>query len=137
MGVGAGWHHIDVNLHGLAAGAISVVNPSVSCTVRRSCGSTIAADGTRTPAYEVFPGVVCQIQPMSNSDIRRIGALNIQPNMKSIYMSGTVEGLVRVAMKGGDVITEPSGRVWLVTQILEDWHQSGWCKVAVIGQNGS
>lgn len=113
-----------------------MVNPSVSCTVRRSCGSTIAADGTRTPAYEVFPGVVCQIQPMSNADIRRIGALNIQPNMKAIYMNGQVDGLVRVAMKGGDVITQPDNTVWLVTQSLEDWDQSGWCKVAVVLQNG-
>jgi hypothetical protein len=113
-----------------------MVNPSISCTVRRSSGNTIAEDGTRVPSYEVFPGVVCQIQPLSNADIRRIGALNIQPNMKAIYVNGELDVLVRSAMKGGDLITQPNNTVWLVTQSLEDWDQSGWCKVSVVLQNG-
>jgi len=41
-------------------------------------------------------------------------------------------------VKGGDLITEPDGTVWLVTTELEAWSASaGWTKVAVTQQNGS
>lgn len=40
-----------MNLHGLVAPSIAVVNPFIPATLRISTGSTTLDDGTRTPAY--------------------------------------------------------------------------------------
>jgi hypothetical protein len=39
-------------------------------------------------------------------------------------------------MKGGDLLTDGNGDVWLVAMVLEQWqHSNGWCSVAVTLQN--
>lgn len=126
-----------MNLHGIVAGAIGQINPMVLCKVQKSNGSTIASDGTRTPTYLTFYNVQCQFQPLANRDIQRLGALNLQAIGQVIYLNGQLDGLNRVSQTGGDLVTEPNGSVWLTTVVLEDWDQSGWCRVNATLQNGS
>jgi len=82
----------------------------------------------------VRPG---QVQPITWRDLQLLDGINLQGTRAKIFVYGQVEGLVRVDKRGGDLITFPDGKVWLVAQVLEGWHTAGWCSVAATLQNGS
>lgn len=127
-----------MNLHAIGSGAINTINPSVVCTIRRSTGQyTTSDDGARAPLYQVFSGVACQFQALTNPDIAKMGGLNLQGTNSAIYVSGALDGLERVSAKSGDLVTKPTGEVYLVTQVLEDWPTGPWSKVVGVLQDGS
>ena len=80
--------------------------------------------------------LIGQVQPMGWKDLQQIDGLNLQGTMRKCYLYGQVEAIVRADGKGGDLITDPSGKVWLVNNVLEDWTYAGWCAVVVTLQNG-
>lgn len=133
-----------MNLHGIAAGYVSAVNPMVLCSVQISTGSTKTADYRRTPSYAAAISAMGQVQALTFRDIQQIEGLNLQGTRRAIYLLGDVEGLVRMNGKGGDLITTPDGSVWLTAMVLESWlheaanaNEPGWVKVAVTLQNGA
>jgi len=131
-----------MNLHGIASGYVSAVNPMVACSVEISIGSTQNADYSPAPAYAAPITIMGQVQSLTFSDLRQLDGLNLQGTKRAIYLLGDVEGLVRKDNKGGDLITMPNGNVWLVAMVLEAWlhdagnpNEPGWVKVAVTLQN--
>lgn len=124
-----------MNLHSIVSSAIGTVNPLVDCTLQLSAGYSIAGDFSQVPAYATVSPVPCQIQALTGRDLRQIDAVNLQGTMRAIYLNGTIEGVNRAAIKGGDIFTFPDGSTWLVTQPLENWPD--WSKVAVTLQNPS
>lgn len=124
-----------MDLHGLARGAISAVNPFVLATVQISTGSTQNADGGRTPTYTTFNNVSVQVQALSYKDLAQVEGLNLNGTRRAIYVSGELDGVVRSLGKGGDLITLPDGSVYLVAMVLEQWPD--WAKVAATLQDGS
>ena len=124
------------NLNNIASGVVTSVNPYTSCLLRQSAGYSIGGDGSQIPAYTDFPDTLCQIQALSGSDLRKMDALNIQGLYRAVYINGAWDGVDRPAIKGGDLLTTPDARVWLVSQVLEPW-DTGWTKVAICLQNGS
>ncbi len=124
-----------MNLHGLASAAVGVVNPLVPLVIQVSTGNTIGGDGTPTPTYAAAVTLPGQVQPLTFKDLRQLEGLNIQGSLKAIYINGHINGIVRPKNQGGDLITDPDGNIWLVTQVFEFWPD--WCKVAVTLQNGS
>jgi hypothetical protein len=130
-----------VNLHGIVSGYISAVNPNVTATVQSSSGYITNSDGSRVPTYTTST-ITCQAQSLTYNDIQHLDSLNIQGVRRAIYLTGVVEGLVRVDRKGGDIITFPNGtfpegNVWLAATVLESWSQSGWTKICITLQDGS
>ena len=79
--------------------------------------------------------VLGRVQALQYNDIAQLDGLNIQGQKTAIYISGEVDGLVRSAKKGGDLIITPDGRIWLVVLVLEYW--PNWTKFAVTLQDGS
>lgn len=122
-----------MNLHGIVASAIGVVNPMVWVTIQVSAGNVTQADGTQVPVYRRAVRRLGQIQPMSNRDLRQMEGVNLQGSPQSLYIQGNVDGLVRVEGKGGDLVITEDGKTWLVVQPLENWPD--WCKVVVTLQN--
>jgi hypothetical protein len=125
-----------MNLHGLATGAIGIVNPFVPGTVQVSDGYATAADGEQVPAYQTFPDVSMQVQALTFKDLQQLDGLNLNGTQRAIYMNGRADGVVRSLMKGGDLVTltnGPNAGVWLVTLMLEQWPD--WAKAAVTLQN--
>lgn len=121
-----------MNLHSIVAGAIGSVNPFQLATVQYSSGYSVAPDGKQIPAYVTVDNVSVQVQALTAKEIAHLDSLNIQGVMKSIYLNGNVQGVVRPLGQGGDLFTLVSG-TWLVTTVLETW-DTGWCKVAVTQQ---
>lgn len=124
-----------MNLHQLVRGAIGAVNPEVPLGLQVSTGYATDDAGKRTPSYAPSVTVLGQVQSLTFRDIMQLDGLNLQGTRRAIYLNGQVEGLVRPDNKGGDLITDPDGKVWLVALVLEAW--ADWCKVAVTLQNGS
>lgn len=128
-----------MNLHGIARGAISSVNPQVIGFWKESLGYSTADTGEQIPKYAPPVCVYLQVQPLSTGDIRKLDALNIQGVQKKMYLNGRIDGIVRVLAKGGDLLTLSCGSVsdgvWLVREVMEQW--ADWCCVGVTLQNGS
>jgi hypothetical protein len=64
--------------------------------------------------------------------------LNIQGVMRSVYLYGNIQGVVRVDQKGGDILQFPEttcGEIknWKVVNVIETWED--WCHVIVTLQN--
>lgn len=79
--------------------------------------------------------VMGQIQSLTAGEIEHLDTLNIQGQMRALYINGKIDGLIRPDEKGGDLVTTQDGRVWLVANMLEYWPD--WCKAALVLQNGS
>lgn len=124
-----------MDLLGLSTPAIGVINPRVSLQIQFSTGNTQTDDGTQVPAYAPAVTMLGEVQPLTGRDLKQLEGLNIQGSMRAIYIEGPLFGILRVDNKGGDLITDPAGKVWLVTQVLERWPD--WTKVSVTLQNGS
>ena len=124
-----------MNLHAIASGAVGAINPRVPLVLRVSTGSTVGADFKPVPTYAAAVTVMGQVQPMSWRDLQQIDGLNLQGTRRKIYANGFLDGIVRVTAKGGDLITDNDGNVWLVAIVLEQFPD--WASVAVTLQNGS
>lgn len=124
-----------MNLHGIVGPVIAAVNPPVWATLQRSNGYTTNGDSSRTPAYEAPITVQAQVQPLTYRDLQQVDGLNLNGTRRAIYLSGFLNGVVRVSQKGGDLVTLPDGSVWLTALVLEQWPT--WVKCAVTLQNGS
>jgi hypothetical protein len=82
--------------------------------------------------------LLAQIQPMGWRDLQLTEGLNLGGERRTMYANADINGVLRVELKGGDLVTLPSGQVWLVAQQLEGWSETaGWSKTAITLQNGS
>lgn len=92
---------------------------------------TVAAEAMTTSM-----SIIAQVQPLSASDLTHVDRLNLQGSHRAFWFSSMIRGIVRVALKGGDLLTLPDGSIWLVNQPVEQWSQSGWSHVIGTLQNG-
>ena len=127
-----------LNLHAEVRGAINSVSNDITAGYQQSTGNTIAADGTQTPTYASSVNVPAQVQPVGNRDLRKYAFLQDQGIYRSVHLFGDIEGIVRSAQLGGDLLTfpmVPGGTVytWLIKQVAETWNP-GWCRVIVVMQ---
>ena len=121
-----------MNLNAIAASVVAAVNPWSTASYQQSTGSTTADSGRRTPTYSTAVPVRCQVQALTFKDLAQIQGLNLNGEKRAIYVDGDWRGVSRPDVRGGDLITLEDSRVWLVVQVLENWHDTdGWCKVAV------
>jgi hypothetical protein len=121
-----------MNLHAIVRGAISSVNPDIPVQVQISTGYTTTSAGKRVPSYAAPVTMTAQVQALTSTDLRKLDGLNIQGSMRTMYLSGSLNGVSRLNQKGGDLITLPDGTVNLTTMVLEQWPD--WVKVACTQQ---
>lgn len=127
-----------MDLHAIVSGAIGAVNLNIVVSLKASTGFAQDASYKQVPSYAAPVSVTAQVQPLSGKDLRQIEGLNLQGTLKAIYINGAIDGIVRVAAKGGDLVTLPDSSVWLVSQILEDFNlTAGWTKAVITLQDGS
>lgn len=118
-----------MNLHGIAAPMIGIVNPFVTAQLLASTGNTVNPDGSVTPGYAASVSIQVQAQELSFKELQHVENLNLQGIFKSIYCPGTVQAVNRLAGTGGDKIVI-AGDTYLAVAISEQWPD--WCRV--IGQ---
>lgn len=124
-----------LNLHGIVRGAITSVNSDQTLAYEESTGSTIGAGFKPAPGYAAVQQIRGQVQALSWKDLQQLDGINMNGERRAIYLYGAINGVVRPAAKGGDLLTDSDENVWLVVQNLEQWPFH--CKVAVTLQNGA
>ena len=123
-----------MNLHSLVSSVISAINPNSKITIQTSDGYTINPDGTPVPRFAPAYDAWAQVQELTTRDLRQLEALNVQGSMRTLYISGELDAIIRVSQKGGDLITLGDGSVWLTTSVLEQFYEGttpNWVKVAI------
>lgn len=118
-----------MNLHGIAAPLVGLVNPFVDGQLVASTGSTINADYSATPGYAAAVPLKVQKQDLSFKDLQHVNNLNLQGELCAIYCLGMVRAVNRENQTGGDKIVIGAD-TWLAVAIAEQWPD--W--VRVIGQ---
>lgn len=116
-------------------GAISAVNPPTQLSIQTSNGYTTNGDGSRVPSYNDAVVVPGDVQALSAGDIQHLDSLNIQGRAMKFYINGNIDGIIRVFVQGGDLITIVAGgnnpqllaTIWLVKEVAEYWPD--WCCV--------
>lgn len=125
-----------INLNAIAGAAVSVLNPYVTATWKRSTGYTRNANGTRTPTYSTAT-VLIQEQPLSANNLRQLNGMNITTVTRKVYANTSLLGVNRTTNQGGDLLlfTDPTTgtvQTWLVTIVFETWDQAGpWSSVGL------
>jgi hypothetical protein len=128
---------VAINLHSAVRPAINAVNPDISCQYLRSTGYTVDAAGKQIPAYAPARTIRAQVQPPSGKTLQHPNNLNIQGTIRSVYLYGEPQAIVRVDGKGGDLLQfpqYPGAPVdnWLLTMLEEAYDPlRGWSKVTV------
>lgn len=128
-----------LDIFGAARFAIEAVSPGLLGTWFQSTGYTIAADGTQIPTYATGQQVWLQVQPPSGRDLQQINYLQMQGVIRSVWMRGNPQGIVRVNPQGGDLLQFPQVMGapvdnWLVApRVDETWavDATGWAHVIV------
>ena len=106
-------------------------NPPLMATLLASTGSSVNADGSQTPRYTATQlEVEVEVQALGAQDLRQLGGLSQQADMRAVYARGVVRALDRPLQCGGDIL-QFYGSDWLVTQSLQEWGGGGWVKVLV------
>ncbi len=122
-----------MNLRGIANQSTRVINPNEIVTVLRSTGYTVAASGGRqVPSYA--PGVVgsANVQALDGRDLEQLDDISQQGDVRALYLTGTLAGIVRPNQTGGDMVRRADGSEWLVVKVLETW--ADWVKAAIVRQ---
>lgn len=127
-----------MNLHNIVSSAISSVNPWITVQIQPSTGYAIDDHYKQVPSYGPTVTMPGQLQSLTYQDLAQLDGLNIQGERRALYLNGLWPGVSRPGELGGDLITLPNGSVWLVAQVLEDWHlTAGWTKLCITRQNDS
>jgi hypothetical protein len=130
---------MGLNLHGIVRAAIAAVNPDVLGQWLESTGSNVGADYRPAPAWS-YHDVRMQVQALSGKELQHPALLAVQGVKRGVYLFGTVQGVSKPQVKGGDILQfamVDSGPLlrWLVITELEQWNPAGaWSKVAVVLQ---
>lgn len=132
-----------LNLHALVRGAVQSINRDTFGWWYRSNGNLQSAtgDGRQVPAYLAPIPVKLQVQPPSGKDLQFIDYLQLQGVIRTVFMFGLPQGIVRVNQLGGDLLLFPQRRgapndVWKIEQPAESWDvdDCGWTKLFAVLQ---
>lgn len=124
-----------VNLRAIANRFTSTVNPNISVQRHAYTGRTLSTSGKPTPSYAAAAPLTAQVQALTKKEVEHIDNMNLSPCDRAAYVNGQVQAFDRVDQTGGDLL-EFEGKFWLVMAVLEGWTTAGWCKVALVQQNG-
>ncbi len=127
-----------MNLNALVAPIVAAINPWTCASFEQSTNYSTAVSGKRAPVYAAAVAVSVQSQALTYKDLMQLSGVNQGGEKRAMYVDADWKGVDRATARGGDLITLPDASVWLVTQVLENWHDiDGWVKVAVTKQNNA
>lgn len=124
-----------MNLRNIANRATRTINPNTVAQWRAYQGYTTGSSGKTVASYAAGADLTVQAQALTKKEIEHIDSMNLSPCDRAAYANGQLQAYDRVAQTGGDFLYFEN-RWWKVMAILEGWTTAGWCKVALVGQNG-
>lgn len=125
-----------MDLRGIANAASNAVNANTIVTVTPSSGYTVGPAGKQIPSYGASVTGPAQIQALDGADLKKVDGLNLQGDLRAIYLRGALAGVVRRNSQGGDIVTiaapapTPLIGTWLIAKMLESW--PNWSKACIV-----
>lgn len=117
-----------MDLHSMASGLVSTVNPMIDVVIQRCTGYTTNDAGVSTPTYASPETVSAQVQSLGDAALQQMEDLNIGGVLRQIFVTGTLQSVDRSTGVGGDLVTF-GGNDWLVVHVLGQWPD--WVKAVL------
>lgn len=122
-----------MDLRAIANSVSSAVNPNKMVTVLLSQGFTVGEGAKQIPKYGIPMRGPANIQALDNDDLKQIDGLNIQGEIRAIYLKGPLAGVICPNQTGGDLVKFGfPEQTWLVVKVLETW--DNWTKAVIVRQ---
>lgn len=127
-----------MDLRSIANSLSNTVNPNMTVSVAASTGFTVGAGLKQVPTYAASVSGPAQLQALDGADLKQLDGLNLQGELRAIYLKGALAGVIRPDGKGGDIVTiaapAPAQYIgtWLVVKVFEAWPL--WTKAAICRQ---
>lgn len=122
-----------MDLRGIANRVTSTINPNEMVTLLPSTGFTVGAGAKQIPTYGTPVTGPAQVQALDSSELLKLNGLNIQGDIRAIYLRGVLAGVIRPEQIGGDLIKRGFPQeTWLVVKVLETW--PNWTKAVIVHQ---
>jgi len=144
--------------------AIQTVNPDTTAIWQQAIGAVALPNGKIVTRYNNVWSVPVQVQGLDSGELQAVNYLNIEGVLRKVYITGSLDGVNRAAMKGGDLLIFPDYtptplqdsngqfvfdsnnqvictyplRVWKVIQVTERWPSlisAGWTSAIVALQD--
>ena len=127
-----------LNLHDVVRGAITSVHPDESCILYQSDGQT-NNKGQITSIYLAPQDIQANIQPLDAQALQHLERVNDTKASEQIFVYSDenmpVSGIQRMPiLRSGDFIKRADNTYWLITSVIEDWSQNGWCNAGITQQ---
>ena len=123
-----------INLHNVVRGAITSIHPDQNCTLYQSIGQR-NVKGKVTPVYAEPKNVKANFQPLDTNTLKHLEALNDTAASEQVFLysdeSCPIAGQKRLPVTRTGDILNVENQWWLITSVIEDWVQDGWCNVGV------
>lgn len=126
-----------MNLRKIANSATQAINQNTSASLRVFSGLATNPDGSRVPTYLAPVTIQAQRQALTADELKQVDGLNLSGQKYGFYLEGSILGVLRADNRGGDLLTMPNGNIFLIVQVLEQWHNIDgpeWCKVVGVRQ---
>ena len=120
-----------MDLRGCVNQMSDAVNPNTPISIQASTGYTIGAGLKQVPSYAPSVSGFGQLQAITSSELRHLDGLNIQGDIQTIYIKGSLSASLRPTGQGGDLVTIGT-QTWLNVRTLEQWPL--WAKAAIVLQ---
>lgn len=121
-----------IPIHDICMSVMPVICDNVTVTLTRNVGYTIV-DCQQVPTAELPVSIIARVQEVTNAEIALLDGLGISGESIAIYLSGVAKGTVRAGQNDGDLIELPTGEIYRITAISEQWHNI-WVKVLATKQ---
>ena len=123
-----------MDLNTIANAVAEVVNPNTPVSIQASTGYTIGAGLKQIPSYAPAVSGFAQLQEITSMELKHLDGLNVQGDIRTIYIRGSLSAVLRPTGQGGDLITV-GNQTWLNVKTLEQWPL--WAKAAIVLQEAA
>lgn len=123
-----------MNLNKLANSICKIVHPNQPLVFYKADGQ-VNLKGVLTPKYQAAVNVVGSIQPLDTNTLKHLESINDTKATEQAFVNFGLSDVKRVPTTGGgDFLQSSDGVFWLVTSVIEDWNEDGWCVVGITQQ---
>lgn len=129
---------MSLNLLQLATPLISRVFANEQITLYQADGQK-NVKGVIHAVYKPPQIVSGNVQPLDSETLNHLERIGDTKASRQVFLYSSetfpVAGIKRLPTpRGGDVIQRSDGSYWLITSVIEDWCDAGWCNVGITEQ---
>lgn len=124
-----------INLHGVVFNAIGAVNPHETVEWYRAIPTTVNGFQRTAPRWRKPLNIQAQIQSESEATLFHTDNVGKSTTSRKVYLFSRAKlkiqpsALMRESGRGGDILRFPDGTWWLISAIIEQFSNVGWCSV--------